>query len=239
MIRIAICDDELASSQNNEAVLQKCLSENKALAEIKTYSRSDALLYDIVEDGFFFDLIVLDIEMPCVSGMELAEKIKPHLPNVKVIFVTSHIEYAIDAFELSIFRYVPKSELSSRLPVAIHDALRLIQIEEDKTYTVANHARLEKIPYKDILYIERDGKNAAISSPSGMINVRKSLQQVYAELDAQEFVYIDRGIIVNIIHVLKIKDSTVFLKDGGMLPISRRHLQEVKEKINTYWGEMI
>ena len=47
--------------------------------------------------------------MPGITGMELSEKIKPHLPNVKIIFITSHIEYAIDAFELSIFRYVPDS----------------------------------------------------------------------------------------------------------------------------------
>jgi DNA-binding LytR/AlgR family response regulator len=239
VIRVAICDDEVSSAQENEAILQKCLSESKSPAETNIYSRSDALLYDISEDGFFFDLILLDIEMPFLSGMELAKKIKPYLPNVKIIFVTSHIEHAIDAFELSIFRYVPKAELSSRLSSAINDALRLIQIEADKTYTVANHARLEKVPYKDILYIEKDGKYAAISSPSGMIKVRKSLQQVFDELNAQEFLYIDRGIIVNIIHVMKIKDGSVELKSGATLPISRRHLQEVKEKINAYWGQLV
>lgn len=239
MIRIAICDDELSSIKSNEVLLQRCLSENKILAEINTYSRSDALLYDVMEDKFYYDLILLDIEMPNVSGMELAEKIKPHLPNIKIIFITSHIEYAIDAFELSIFRYVPKTECDARLPVALNDALRLIQIEVDKIYTVSNNARLEKVLYKDILYIQRDGKNAAISSPTGMIKVRKSLQQVYEELNTQEFIYIDRGIIVNIIHVMKIKDSTAFLKSGDIFPISRRHLQEVKEKINTYWGEIL
>ena len=50
------------------------------------------------------DVLTLDIEMPGSTGMETAEKIKPFLPNVKIIFITSHIEYAIDAFELSIFR---------------------------------------------------------------------------------------------------------------------------------------
>ena len=54
----------------------------------------------------FFDLILLDIEMPGVTGMEIAEKIKPFLPNVKIIFITSHVEYAIDAFEF-IFSFTP------------------------------------------------------------------------------------------------------------------------------------
>ena len=66
--------------------------------------------------------------------------------------------------------------------------------------------------------------------------MRKSLQQVYAELNAEEFIYIDRGCIVNIIHIMQIKDGMAFLKNGMSLPISRAHLQEVKAQINNYWG---
>ena len=88
--------------------MEDCLRQYGSIGEIAAYTSSDNLLYDITEDSFFFDLILLDIEMPGSTGMETAEKIKPFLPNVKIIFITSHIEYAIDAFELSIFRYVPK-----------------------------------------------------------------------------------------------------------------------------------
>ena len=69
--------------------------------------------------------------------------------------------------------------------------------------------------------------------------MRKSLQQVYEELDAEEFLYIDRGCIVNLIHVMKVKDSMAVLKNGVSLPISRSHLQEVKKRINDYWGAHI
>ena len=173
------------------------------------------------------------------SGMELAEKIKPCLPNVKIIFITSHIEYAIDAFELAIFRYVPKEDTGKRLPAAIVDAVKLIALEDGKTYTIRTNSRLEKIPYKEIYYIERDGKNASITTAGGIARVRKSLQQVYAELDAEEFIYIDRGCIVNMIHIMQVKDGTVVLKNGVSLPVSRSHLREVKEQINTYWGTHI
>ncbi len=94
------------------------------------------LLYDITKDGFYFDLILLDIEMPESTGMKIAEKIKPYLPNVKIIFITSHIEYAIDAFELSIFRYVPKDDIDKRLLPAILDAVKLLELEDGKSYTI-------------------------------------------------------------------------------------------------------
>lgn len=109
-----------------------------------------------------------------------------------------------------------------------------------------------------MFYIERDGgKNALIhfqslsaggrtegtSSPAsaGMATakVRKSLQQIYSELDSPEFLFIDRSYIVNIIQIMKVSDGTAVLKNGAKLPISRAHLQEVKLQINRFWGAHI
>ena len=239
MLHIAICDDDSDTVQSNRKIAEDCLKKCGSASEISAYTHSENLLYDITEDGFFFDLILLDIEMPGSTGMELAGKIKPFLPNVKIIFITSHVKYAIDAFELSIFRYVPKSDIAQRLPGAICDAIRLIELEDGKFYTIQTNSRLEKIPFKEIFFIERDGKNANISTSSGTAKVRKSLQQVYEELSAKEFIFIDRGCIVNMIHVMQVKEGMVVLKNGAALPISRSHLQEVKAQINAYWGAHI
>lgn len=239
MLHIAICDDDNSAVAAHKKITETCLMQSGSAGRITAYTSSDNLLYDITEDGFFFDLILLDIEMPGNTGMETAEKIKPCLPNVKIIFITSHIEYAIDAFELSVFRYVPKNDINKRLFPAIEDAVKLIELEDGKAYTIQTKSRLEKIPYKEIYYIERDGKNAGIFSAGGVSKVRKSLQQVYEELNAEEFIYTDRGCIVNIIHIMQIKDGMAVLKNGVSLPISRTHLQEVKTQINNYWGTHI
>lgn len=102
MLHIAICDDDRVTVENHKTTTENCLKNCGSVGKIETYITSDNLLYDVTEDRFFFDLILLDIEMPRSTGMEIAEKIKPYLPNVKSIFITSHIEYAIDAFELPI-----------------------------------------------------------------------------------------------------------------------------------------
>lgn len=239
MLHIAVCDDEKAVAQKHKSIAEKCLAECGSIGKISVYTGSNNLLWDITEDGFFFDLILLDIEMPESTGMEIAKKIKPYLPNVKIIFITSHIEYAIDAFELSIFRYVPKNDTEKRLFPAIRDAVKLIELEAGKAYTIKTGSRFEKIPYKEIYYIERDGKNASITASGGVSRVRKSLGQVYEELGAEEFIYIDRGCIVNLIHIMQVKEKMAVLDNGISLPISRSHLQEVKEQINSYWGAHI
>ena len=195
-----------------------------------------SMFYDHMHE---VDLILLDIEMPGISGMEIPQQVKGFLPNARIIFVTSHTEYAIDAFELSIFRYVPKNNLETKLTAAITDAAKLIELEAGQEYTIQTANHMEKIPYKDIFYIQRDGKNSSIVSSVGTSKVRKSLQRVFDELNAPEFIFIDRGYIVNIVQIMKVSDSIAILKNGDQLPISRSHLQEVKRQINQFWGAHI
>lgn len=239
MIRIAVCDDDADMVKNHSAILEEALKEHGCTGDITTYTSSENLIYDIREDGFFYDLILLDIEMPQITGMEAAKIIRETLRDIKIIFITSHVEYAIDAFELSVFRYIPKNQIGERLPAALKDVLSLIRLEEDKCYTIQVKGRFERILYKDIIYITRDGKNSVINTAEGESRIRKSLKEVFDELGSDDFIFIDRGCIVNIIHVMQIKNSTALMKNGSSLPVSRSNLQAVKERINEYWGSVI
>ena len=77
------------------------------------------------------------------------------------------------------------------------------------------------------------------SIPEGESRIRKSLKEVFDELDSEDFIFIDRGCIVNIIHVMQIKNSMAIMKNGISLPVSRSNLQSVKERINEFWGSVI
>lgn len=79
------------------------------------------LLYE-AEDGKRFDLLLLDIEMPGMDGLELASRLRQLLPDALLIFITSHVEFALDAYELSTFRYIPKNNMDGRLEHALLDA---------------------------------------------------------------------------------------------------------------------
>ena len=97
-----------------------------------------------------------------------------------------------------------------------------------------------KIPYKKIVYIQRDGKNSVIVLLNGKISkVRKSLSQLYSEFESEDFVYIDRGTIVNLAHIMAIRNTMIELKNGICLPASHAKLEETKDKLFTFWGENI
>ena len=77
MLRIAVCDDDHEAVQSHIRMMKTCLEQCRIPGDISSYTDSHNLLCDIMEDHWFFDLLLLDIEMPDVTGMEIAEKIRP------------------------------------------------------------------------------------------------------------------------------------------------------------------
>lgn len=252
MLQIAICDDETLLLEEIKKITEDCLQRQQTFSILSTYTNGKELFYDI-QDGKRFDLLLLDIEMPGLSGMELAERIHELLPDALTLFVTAHYKYAVDAYELHIFRYIPKNQLKERLPHALKDAVSLLEIQNTDSYIISTQSRLERIPYKEILYIEKDGKNAVFHTVAvGKSNrnqrqnnttqarsVRKTLSDVFSELRSEEFYFIERGYIVNLRHVTGISHTDCILTDQTRLPVSQSRLPEFKKRLNKYWQNKI
>lgn len=239
MIYIAICDDNVKSLKILYNKVNSFLKENVILAEVEVYSNSKMLQYD-VQEGKYFDLILSDIEMPEMDGMKLVSYIKSQLPDVLIIFITSYLKYAVDAFELSVFRYIPKNSMESRLPHALRDAIKMIQMQSDNCYIIQMPSRVEKIPYKRILYIQREGKNSIfVLNDSSITKIRKSLGQVMKELDSEDFVYIERGTIVNLGHIEAVNKVSVRVDNGAVLYPSQAKVDDIKAKLSYFWRKQL
>lgn len=248
MLQIGICDDEPLLLEEIKKITEDCLQRQQAFSILSTFTDGKALLYEI-QDGKHFDLLLLDIEMPGISGMELAERIHGLLPDALMIFVTAHYKYAVDAYALHIFRYIPKNQLKGRLSHALKDAVSLLEIQNTASYIISSQNRLERIPLKEILYIEKDGKNALfhtvpatnpLEAPAKSDRrIRKTLAEIFEELDSEEFYFIERGFIVNLRHVTGVSHTDCILTDQTRLPVSQSRLPEFKKKLNTYWKDKI
>ncbi len=252
MLQIGICDDETLLLDEIKKITEDCLQQQRTFSILSAYTDGKELFYDI-QDGRHFDLLLLDIEMPGLSGMELAKRIHELLPDALMLFVTAHYQYAVDAYELHIFRYIPKNQLRERLPHALKDAVSLLEIQNAASYVISRQNHLERIPLKKILYIEKDGKNAvfhtAVTEKPGKNrtepdtfqarHVRKTLTEIFDELNSEEFYFIERGYIVNLRHVTEISRTDCILADGTHLPISQNRLSEFKKSLNRYWRDKV
>ena len=162
MLQVGLCDDEPVLLDTLEEKVRRCFSENLIFAEIQAFTGGQNLLYE-AEDGKRFDLLLLDIEMPGMDGLELASRLRQLLPDALLIFITSHVEFALDAYELSTFRYIPKNNMDGRLEHALLDAAAAIQLQQSQSYIISNQNRLERIPLKNLLYIQHVEKNSCLS----------------------------------------------------------------------------
>lgn len=239
MIHIAICDDNEESVLGIETVTDKFFKTHCVDCEIQIYQSSENLLYDL-QDGISYDLLLLDIEMPEVDGMDLAKVIFEKLPAAKIIFITSHLEYAITAYEFSVFRYIPKTVISEKLPPALEDYYKLYRLERNEFYTVEIKNHVEQLPYREILYILKDGKYTVFHMTGGKKqSIRKTLAQVFEEISREYFYFADRGCIVNLANVVGMDEMSILFPDNQRITISKTNIPDFKTTMLRFWRKQI
>jgi len=239
MVRIAICDDEESVVSHVERIAGRFFKTHCVDSTIQLYQSSENLQYDL-QDGIFYDLLLLDIEMPGVDGMILAKEIHDTTPAARIIFITSHLEYAITAYEFSVFRYISKAALEEKLPRALEDFYKLHHLEQGEYYTIEIKNHVERIPYRDILYILKDGKYAVFHLQNGRtLSVRKTLSQTFSEISQEYFYFADRGCIVNLANVMGMDENGILLPNRQHVTISRANISEFKTTMLLFWEKQI
>ena len=234
MIKIAVLDDEPIFLEKISRKVDVIYKECHIKSEVDRYSNGKVLL-DEVKDGKRYDIYVLDVEVPGISGVELGRQLREISEVSFILFLTAYPQYAIEGYDSRAYKYILKDEWEDRL----EEALKKIQKEIDDwnapSYRITINDRLEKIPVKHIYYAKKDGKNVVFYTREGKSSIRKTLAQVYAELPDGDFIYVDRSYLVNLEHVMKLKHREVYMANGDIVPVSYPRLEQVKKGINAYW----
>ena len=238
MLRVAICDDEKILMEIEE-IAGRFFRLNCIDNKITIYQSSENLQYDL-QDGIVYDLFLLDIEMPEIHGMELAKEICERMPSAKIIFITSHLEYAITAYEYSVFRYIQKTMLHEKLFLALEDYYKLYALEKNEYYMIEIKNYLEKIPYRSIFYVLKEGKYSVLYlEGERTVSVRKTLKQVFEELGQEYFYFADRGCIINLANVVGMDTGKILFPVQQNVTINKTNWIEFKESLLSFWGKQI
>ena len=196
------------------------------------------------------DIVLLDIRMPGMDGIETARHLNRSDPPPAIVFTTAYDEYAIAAFEARAIGYVLKPVRRARLVGALQHASRLAPatlreagatLDSQRQHICANaHGELRLIPIEEISAFRADQKYVSVDHDNGQDLIDDSLKSLEAEF-GNRFVRIHRGALIAVDRIRRVEKTAegrnrVVLRDGSQvdakqLIISRRHVAEVKRRL--------
>lgn len=223
MTAIALFEDSLPDAERLMLALESwSKSRSKPVSLKHFYAAGD------INSLHAYDCIMLDVKMPGISGMEFARNIRSSGILVPIIFVSDHIEYSVEGYEVNAIRFINKND--SRFEEKLFECMdkTLFEIENSlrSNYTIRDKGKTISVSLSEVLYFEVCNHTISIYTFSGILNERKKLSDLITELPDQ-FVRCSRSFVVNVLHIKELTSRSLLLLNGARLSISKNHTDEL------------
>lgn len=231
MYRIAICDDEEKILFDIQKKIENCFSKQEVEAEYFCTNDSEKMLEHIKNETV--DVLFLDIDMPQISGMEIAAYIKENRPELLFVFVTSQEALVYQSFAYRPFGFVRKTHIDAELEELVIRMKQELR-EKRQELTITKGQEIIRILRQDIIFIEAEGNYLNICTKREMIKVRDTMGNMENELKESGFVRCHKGYLVNVQLIEKMKGAQIELRgenENYFVPIGRSYEKDVKKKI--------
>ena len=225
-MRVAICDDCNSCLAHIEKIINK---RKDFILEYESFSNGQELRNYIYENEIRFDVYILDIEMPGMNGIELAKEIRKLDISALILFQTSHMSYIGEALDTFMFHYLEKPVDDRKLEdllIKAHFHLK----KTGKRFSFIHQKNPCSIPYKDIIYFEKDKRKVKIHTVFEIYETYASMKDILSRLEEDDFLEVSCSYIVNLEYVNKIKKDEVLLYNGSIFAIGRTKMKKVREK---------
>ncbi len=235
MLRLGICDDDSKFLDLLKIYLNEYLTNREFEYKINFYSNPK----DMIEENFVFDILILDIEMPYLNGIQLAKKVKEKNKNVTLIFITHHDDYLDAAFDLKAFRYLKKPVEKERLYKSLDMALE--RVKKVKKKVIVKYKNSENIiDAEKIIYVETANRGLKLITTDGEMRVVDTIKNFKNKVYSDTFIQIHGSYIVNLNYVSDYNENTVFLKHNNRIYetyVSRRKFIDFKNRFINFVKE--
>lgn len=234
---IYMCED---IREHIEKMLGICvLLEKEYSLDITVFQSAEELLECLYmrkqENAVFPDLILLDIELPGMDGITLGKQIRKMNREVFLVFITSHIEYAVKGYEANAFRYLLKPLSQEVMRNLLIDIQR--EREKKKSISVKTTDAEILLPLQELLYISAEDKCTVLYTKSQHYISDYSLKKYEEQLREYGFFRIHRKYLVNLYHHKGTQAGKIILSSGLSLPITKNRMAEYRRQLFHFLGE--
>ncbi len=230
-LKIAICDDEAGQREYLRDVVAAWAKKNRHGADVREYESAKSFLFDYGEEKDF-DILLLDIEMPEINGIELARTVRAENSTVQIVFVTGYYEYFSDGFDVSALHYLIKPVNEGRLCPVLDKAVSNLAYRQRSVLMSTSEGDV-KISIGDIMYLESEGVYVIVHTTKQKYRVRNTLAKLSQQLDGT-FFKVHRSFVVGLKYVKMISRTQITMINGDVLPISRGLYDDVHAALIKY-----
>lgn len=229
-MRFAVCDDDV----NQGEWIGRTLRENfpGQGVTVDRYENGQELV-EAIQRGEKYQILLLDIEMPQLNGVETAHKIKELLPDGVIIFVTSFYQHVTAALETSPFQFLLKPVKQEEL---IRQVTRAMEYLSGRDFTITLHYKGEETTVKasDIVFVESSGKYLLVHGRDRDYRVMGKISRMEEQLHSHGFFRIHRCILLNLRFVQRIEKEQVCCVTGERLALSKQNRQPLIKAYGQY-----
>lgn len=226
-MKLFICDDEVQIRHDFGDIVKRLSPQS----EIKVFSSGEQLLNVLGQENC--DVLLLDIDMPGISGMDVAKCLVEKEYKPLLVFVTSHDELVYDSFQYHPFGFVRKSFFENEIEMVLKDCAR--ELEGNRRHFVFRvGGRDARLPVSDILFFEADGNYLKLYSTKEEHRIRSTITAVENSLSSCGFIRIHKGFLVNQLAIKAFGTDGLQLENGIILPIGKSYAESAKKLFMRY-----
>ena len=226
-MNIYICDDEERMVQDLAVIVAESCPESV----VDCFFSGEDLIKSLSEK--ISDILLLDIDMPGMDGMEIAGRLGQLKKKPLLIFVTSHDELVYESFQYHPYGFVRKRFYKEELPKLLKDCAEELE-RESKHFSFRTDGKDVRLLLSEIYYFEADSNYLKVFTKQREYRFRSTMTAVENSLQLGGFIRIHKGFLVNQAAVKTINSEEAELTDGTKLPMGKTFVDEARRQLMRY-----
>ena len=228
-LNIAVCED----SAEDEKILLDILQADSIPSNPTVFRSGEALLN--AYEPLTYDLLLSDIYMSGITGVETVKKLRELEEDLPVAFVTSSPDHTLESYRLSVLKYIEKPYQASD----IHAILTLAKMQRDSApaLVILKNGREERFRFSRILYLEQQTHHVILHSRQGeLLSIYDRLSGLTDQLAQQGFFSPHKSYSVNLNYVRSIDQELrcFLMADGERVPIRRESMSQARKALENH-----
>lgn len=229
-MKICLCDDDNKVLKYYVNKIEGIALKNDYIFEIKTFESGESLIFNLEENHNEFDIVIIDIIMKRINGIEAARILRYYGYKGIIIFLTTSKEFALDSYRVEALNYIIKNEDDDRFEKIFIKAVEQVCKELNTNIIIKLKNKRKIINLDSIIYMESLNKKVILHDKYGeREEVGITFKEMYEKVKDKGFIRCHKSYIVNIKYVKSFNKLECKMHKDIIIPIGRKYSEDFKE----------